>query len=46
MKAQLNAQPAYSTSKVVARVMLLGGLFFGAMYLFLQLCSSLIKAAM
>ena len=44
MKAQLNVQPTYSTSKVVARLMLLGGLFFGAMYLFLQLCSTIIKA--
>lgn len=44
MKAQLNVQPTYSTGKVVARLMLLGGLFFAAMYLFLELCSSIIKA--
>ena len=44
MKAQLNAQPSYSTSKVVARLMLLGGLSFGALYLFIQLCSALLKA--
>ena len=44
MKAQLNAQPTYSTGKVVARVMLLGTLFFGAMYLLLQVCSTLIKS--
>ena len=43
MKAQLNMQPAQPVAKTVMRLTLLAGLFLGAVYAFLVLCSSAIK---
>ena len=43
MKVELNARQHHSIGNVVMRLALLGGLALGCAYVFLQLCSSLIK---
>jgi hypothetical protein len=45
MKASLNVQPAQPISRVITRLALVASVAFGAIYLFLQLCSTLIKVA-
>jgi hypothetical protein len=43
MKAQIHVQQSWSTGKVVSRLLFLGGLILGCVYVFLTACSSLIK---
>lgn len=44
MKAQINVQQTYSLGKVVTRLVFLGGLILGCVYVFLEACSTLIKS--
>jgi len=43
MKVALHVKQHHSLSNVIIRLALLGGLVFGCAYLFLELCSSLLK---
>lgn len=45
MKASLNVQPAQPISRTMARLALVATVAFGAIFLFLQLCSTIIKVA-